>query len=109
MIANPNIRILRKPDPSGRSLIVGIESPVRGSGLRTWSPSAESSSDLALLTEIRAARPDAPVILMTAHGSPEDARQAMALGVTRFVGKPFDVSEMVRLVGDAWVRRAATA
>jgi len=66
-------------------------------------------SDLALLTEIRAARPDAPVILMTAHGSPEDARQAMALGVTRFVGKPFDVSEMVRLVGDAWVRRAATA
>ena len=44
MIANPNTRIVRRAD-----LIVGIESPVKGAGLRTWAPARESSSDLALL------------------------------------------------------------
>ena len=66
-------------------------------------------ADLTLLREIRATRPDAPVIVMTAYGSADDAKQALALGVNRFIGKPFDVTEMVRLVGDAWVRRTATA
>lgn len=64
-------------------------------------------SDLSLLSEIRAKRPDAPVIMMTAHGTPEDAAQAAALGVNRFVGKPFDVGEMVALVGAAWNQHAA--
>ena len=64
-------------------------------------------ADLSLLREIRARRPDAPVIMMTAYGSAEDAKQAKALGVSEFVGKPFDVSEMVRMVGSAWIQRAA--
>lgn len=64
-------------------------------------------ADLSLLKEIRSKRPDAPVIMMTAYGTAEDAKQAKALGVSRFVGKPFDVSEMVRMVGTAWVQRAA--
>jgi two-component system response regulator (stage 0 sporulation protein F) len=66
-------------------------------------------TDLSLLREIRTKRPDAPVIIMTAYGTAEDAKQATALGVSRFIGKPFDVTEMVRMVGDAWVRRTATA
>ena len=66
-------------------------------------------ADLTLLREIRATRPDAPVIVMTAYGSADDAKQALALGVNRFIGKPFDVTEMVRIVGDAWVRRTAIA
>jgi DNA-binding NtrC family response regulator len=64
-------------------------------------------ADLTLLEEIRRKRPDAPIIMMTAHGTSEDADKAKALGVWRFVGKPFDVSEMVRMVGAAWVQRAA--
>jgi DNA-binding NtrC family response regulator len=40
--------------------------------------------------------------MMTAHGSADDARQATSLGAFRFVIKPFDVSEMIGLVGDAW-------
>jgi two-component system, NtrC family, response regulator AtoC len=55
--------------------------------------------DLSLLREIRTARPDLPVVMMTAHGSAEDARQALALGAAQFVTKPFDVTEMVRLIG----------
>ena len=66
-------------------------------------------ADLSLLKEIRTRRPDVPVIMMTAHGNAEDAKQAKALGVSQFVGKPFDVSEMVRLVSAAWVGRTSGA
>jgi DNA-binding NtrC family response regulator len=59
-------------------------------------------TDLSLLRHIRARRPDVPVVMMTAHGSADDARQATSLGAFRFVIKPFDVSEMIGLVGDAW-------
>ncbi len=61
-------------------------------------------SDLSFLREVRGIRPDAPVIVMTAHGTSEDAKEAGKLGVHRFVSKPFDVSEMVHLVGDAWTQ-----
>jgi DNA-binding NtrC family response regulator len=66
-------------------------------------------SDLSLLQEIRAKRPDVPVIMMTAHGTSEDAARATALGARRFVGKPFDVGEMVQLVGTTWQQHLAEA
>lgn len=62
------------------------------------------ASDLSFARALRRARPDVPVIMMTAHGTPDDAVQAERLGVTRFVSKPFDVAEMVRLVDEAWQR-----
>jgi len=58
-------------------------------------------TDLSLAQRIRAERPDAQVIMMTAHGSADDAAKARAMGVYRFVGKPFDVTAMVSLVDDA--------
>jgi DNA-binding NtrC family response regulator len=61
--------------------------------------------DLSLLRDIRARRPDAPVVMMTAHGSDEDARSAQRLGAFRFVSKPFDVAEIIGLVGEAWSAR----
>ncbi|HUL71827.1 MAG TPA: response regulator [Vicinamibacterales bacterium] len=63
-------------------------------------------SDLSFLREMRQRRPDVPVIMMTAHGTPDDAAKAHGLGAARFVGKPFDVAEMVRFVDDAWKRSA---
>ena len=66
-------------------------------------------ADLSLLEEIRGKRPDAPIIMMTAYGTGEDAARARDLGVWQFVGKPFDVGEMVRLVGAAWKHRSALA
>ena len=59
-------------------------------------------TDLSLLQHIRASRPDVPVVMMSAHGSADDARQATSFGAFRFVTKPFDVIEMIGLVGDAW-------
>jgi two-component system, NtrC family, response regulator GlrR len=58
--------------------------------------------DLSLLREIRTTWPAIPVVMMTAHGTAEDARRAAELGAFRFVDKPFDVSEIVRLVAEAW-------
>jgi DNA-binding NtrC family response regulator len=58
-------------------------------------------TDLSLLRYIRTCRPDVPVVMMTAHGSAEDARQAAHLGAFRFVTKPFDVAEMIGLVDAA--------
>jgi DNA-binding NtrC family response regulator len=61
-------------------------------------------ADLSLLREMRAVRPDVPIIMMTAHGSAEDAARARELGVYRFIDKPFDVSEVVELVEAAWAQ-----
>jgi two-component system nitrogen regulation response regulator GlnG len=58
--------------------------------------------DLSLMRAIRTRRPDAPVIMMSAHGTTADANDAQEAGVFRFVNKPFDVREMVDLVGQAW-------
>jgi len=61
-------------------------------------------SDLTLFRRIRAQWPDVPVILMTAHGSAEEAQAAMAEGAFRFVGKPFDVADIAALVEQARTR-----
>jgi DNA-binding NtrC family response regulator len=59
------------------------------------------SNDLGLLRAIRASAPATPVIMMTAHGSSEMLQGSMELGAYRVVSKPFEVDEMVHLVGDA--------
>jgi DNA-binding NtrC family response regulator len=63
------------------------------------------SVDLTLLAEVRSRYPDAPVVMMSAHGTSEDVKRARELGACRFVEKPFDVTEMVKLVGEAWENR----
>jgi DNA-binding NtrC family response regulator len=64
------------------------------------------SVDLGLLEEIRRRHPGAPVVMMSAHGTSEDVQRAAELGACRFVDKPFDVTEVVRLIGEAWENRA---
>lgn len=58
-------------------------------------------TDLSLFRRIRVDRPDAPVILISAHGSGDDQRTVMAEGAFRCVGKPFDVAAIALLVGEA--------
>jgi len=59
------------------------------------------SADLALLQTIRRAVPQAQVIMMTAHGTPELVAGALALGAYRVVNKPFEVHDMTDLVQQA--------
>ncbi len=59
------------------------------------------SHDLGLLRAIRQRAPECRVIVMTAHGSPELAREALDCGAYRVVDKPFDLDDMVGLVAEA--------
>ena len=53
---------------------------------------------LELVKDLHQADPAIPIILMTAQGSVEAAVSAMAEGATDFIGKPFDVAEVVCLL-----------
>ncbi len=59
------------------------------------------SADLSLAKSIMQARPDAPLIMMTAHGSAQDKAEAEAAGVYKFIQKPFDLTEMTAVVREA--------
>ena len=49
---------------------------------------------LAVLREIRAVDPQAPVIMLTGAGSDERKKQARELGVTAFLAKGFSLHEL---------------
>lgn len=55
-------------------------------------------NDLSLLATIRQLVPEAPVVLMTAFGTPEVLAQARRLGVRGVLQKPFELAELSRLV-----------
>lgn len=59
------------------------------------------SNDLGLLRAIRHDAPHTPVILMTAHGTPEMTKGALELGAYRVVSKPFAMDVLADLVVEA--------
>lgn len=61
---------------------------------------------LRALAELRQRRPEAAVIVMTAHGNLETAVQAVAGGAFDYLAKPFDLAEAVDAVERA-IRRQA--
>ncbi|MBP2671611.1 MAG: putative Nitrogen assimilation transcription regulatory protein (ntrC)(synonyms:glnT, glnG), partial [candidate division NC10 bacterium] len=56
---------------------------------------------LAVLGELRKRRPDLPVIMMTAYGTLQVAVEAMKQGAYDYIGKPFDVDEVLLVVDKA--------
>ena len=60
------------------------------------------SGDLRLLEKVRRLLPQARVIMITAHTSPELAQGAVALGAYRVISKPFEVDSVAALVNEAW-------
>ena len=59
------------------------------------------SNDFALLARIRQLAPTSPVLLVTAHGSPEITKGALDLGAYAVVSKPFDVHNLVDVLEQA--------
>ena len=53
---------------------------------------------LELVDEFRLLRPGMPIVLMTAQGSLEAAVDAVSRGATDFIGKPFDIADVVKLL-----------
>jgi DNA-binding NtrC family response regulator len=62
-------------------------------------------NDLRVLSAIRRLSPDTPVILMTAHGSPELAFDVRRLGAFAILDKPFDMDALQPLVERALAAR----
>jgi two-component system response regulator PilR (NtrC family) len=58
-------------------------------------------SGIELLSKLRQQSHDVAVIVMTAHGSTETAVEAMKLGATDYLTKPFQIDEMKIAVGSA--------
>jgi len=52
------------------------------------------SNDFTLLARIRQLAPTSPVVLVTAHGSPEITKGALDLGASAVMSKPFDLREL---------------
>ena len=53
---------------------------------------------LELVDALRAIDPNLPIVLMTAQGSLQVAVEAVTRGASDFIGKPFDVSDVVALL-----------
>ncbi|MEK7879319.1 MAG: sigma-54 dependent transcriptional regulator [candidate division NC10 bacterium] len=60
---------------------------------------------LTLLSRLRLARPDALVVIMTAHGTMETAISAMQRGAYDYLAKPFDIDELLLVAERALTAR----
>src|SRR5260370_10913728 len=63
---------------------------------------------LSLLKQVRDKRPDAQVVIMTAHGTRETAVAAMQQGAYDYLAKPFDLDEALLLTERALTARRLT-
>ena len=63
---------------------------------------------LSLLKQVRARRPDAHVVIMTAHGTMETAVAAMQDGAYDYLAKPFDLDGALLLAERALTARRLT-
>ena len=52
------------------------------------------TSGLELLPKAKAARPDVPVIMITAYGDPETKRKALEAGAEALLTKPIDFAAL---------------
>jgi DNA-binding NtrC family response regulator len=64
---------------------------------------------LSLFGQIKRLKPSCQAIMMTAFASPEKTDEARRLGIYRVVNKPFDLGDIVTLVGEALAVRPAVA
>jgi DNA-binding NtrC family response regulator len=74
--------------------------------IRSCSPRKPGMTGLELLPKAKAARPDVPVIMITAYGDAETRRKALEGGAEALFTKPIDFG-MLRGEIDTRVERAA--
>lgn len=56
-------------------------------------------SGLALQSKLVARHPRLPIIFLTAHGNKHQEKQALRVGATAFLRKPFSAVQMLRILG----------
>lgn len=62
-------------------------------------------SGMEVLAALKAARPDLPVIMISAHGDTRAAVQCVKAGASDYLTKPFDLDELVHLIESIVERR----
>ncbi len=62
-------------------------------------------SGMEVLAALKAARPDLPVIMISAHGDTRAAVQCVKAGASDYLTKPFDLDELVHLIESTVKRR----
>ena len=55
---------------------------------------------LETLKRLRERGVTAKVVILTAYGTAQQTREAMALDVREFIGKPFDLDRLIRIVAE---------
>ena len=59
---------------------------------------------LTVLKKIKEKYPDTTVIIVTGHGTPESATNALRLGAYDYISKPFLITELVLVIKKALMR-----
>lgn len=55
---------------------------------------------LEILRRLRQQAEAVKVVVLTAHGTAQRVREAMALGVREFLGKPFDLNRLLSIIAE---------
>jgi DNA-binding NtrC family response regulator len=92
---------------TAQSALVAFPDIAAASGLVFLDLRLPDSDDLHVLTAMRRLSPHTPVILMTAHGTPDLAEAARALGAFAVLDKPFDMADLGPLAERASSHRRA--
>ena len=79
---------------NAQSAMVAFPDIAAASGLVFLDLRLPDSDDLHVLAAMRFLSPHTPVILMTAHGTPDLAEAARALGAFAVLDKPFDMADL---------------
>ena len=62
-------------------------------------------SGIEVLQEIKKLQPDVEVIIVTGYGTLNNAQEAIRFGAGDFISKPFNVADIIAIVGKAIERR----
>jgi len=90
--------------PSGEDLLEAVE--MEEVTLLVLDKEMPGASGLDLVADVRRRRPGLPVIVITAFGGSGVRTQAMRLGATAYLDKPFRVGDFLQTVRDVLGRRA---
>ena len=63
-------------------------------------------SGIEVLQEIKKLKPDIEVLIVTAYGTLSNVQEAIRLGARDFISKPFNVADIIAIVGKAFERRS---
>jgi DNA-binding NtrC family response regulator len=65
-------------------------------------------SGIDVLKEIKKLRPNTEVIVITGYGTLNNAQEAIRFGAGDFISKPFNVADVISIVGKSFERRSYT-